>query len=774
MLNYNAKGSYTDHNGVPWIYYQDDIKTNIFYIVPAPSWVLDADGNPEIKVVQYTTDQNSGSGYVIFNTQLTVPNDVVAGVQNAITTQFPAAPKPCQINPLDYNPGCTASFTLDVKGTSTDYTAEASEFGSNVASFRADLDKDGMATIQGLLQTAGGSLEVTYDLNVPARLNSVTATLHFDSAIAYQYQVTHAQHHMYGGDTPRTVQKLLNESSSSSVHLQWGVENPSSDLVASVTDWANATIASLVSAEVKTALSLLSQESYDSFSVNEISSFTTVYSSDQVVNWRLYPKASLPAVAGLAKYTTDVNQRQQVMAIAAHLPFQGDMVKGSNVPAVDAKPVSVKQLTAKVTYPGLTEANSTYVFTKNESHTFTAPYSTSQGDSYKVEWTALYTDGSQAPVTGEADNVTSADYVISLPSVGILSISFEARQAFAPLNPSGGSSVAPVVTSIDIDFHFADPSGAGTPIHQKKTVLAPPAKLTRTAGTPPSSTQVVFTGYTASNVVTGTAHSYFVTYHFAQGPDFVGPETTGTSYHETIATPPAPHQLPLIVYAPASATPEDSPVDVSVSVWFETAQSIPGSDPQPTVNNPTTFDLQPAATGSSGALFARNVFEGFLNGTIPIMYSAAITTEASQITIEPTRVQNMQPSLLVNPTQRYVTVDISMKEVDWSKGQYDQITLAVNGTQTANGVTTALPKLSLFVFSPPPNGAVSDPQYATWSIQLGAAVAFTWIATYVKSGTGYTTATGSGTDADPEIIVPQSGRSQLFAVRKLFAVAAAG
>jgi hypothetical protein len=117
MLNYNAKGSYTDRNGVPWIYYQDDVKTNIFYIVPAPSWVLDADGNPEIKVVQYTTDQNSGSGYVIFNTQLTAPNDVAAGVQNAIATQFPAAPKPYQLNPLDYNPGCTASFTLDVKGT---------------------------------------------------------------------------------------------------------------------------------------------------------------------------------------------------------------------------------------------------------------------------------------------------------------------------------------------------------------------------------------------------------------------------------------------------------------------------------------------------------------------------------------------------------------------------------------------------------------------------------------------------------------------------------
>jgi hypothetical protein len=760
MLNYNAKGSYTDGQGVSWVYYQDDVNSNVFYIIPAPTWVLDASGNPEIKLVEYSTDQNSGSGYVVFDTQLSVPNNVVNGVLNAIPAQFPQAAKPYQINPLDYNAGCTAQFTLDVNGTATDYLAHASEFGSNIASFRADLDKDGMATIKGLLTTAGGSLEVMYNLNVPARLNAVTATLSFDSAIAYQYQVTHAQHHAYGGDTPRMVQKLLNESNSSMVKLAWGIQNPPSDLVASVTDWANATIAAQVSAEVNTALSLLSEESYDSFNINEVSSFKSVYSSDQVVNWKLYPKASLPTISNLAPFSSVVNERQQVMTISAHVPFKGASVSNSNVPKVDGKPLEVLSLTAKVTYPGLSEANSTYVFTKNESHTFTAPYSTSQGDSYDVTWTAVYVDGSQAPITGSATNVSEATYVISLPAVGILNITFEARQAFAALNPGSGSTNLPAVTSVDIDFHFADPAGSGSAIHQKQTVKAPLSAQAASRGVP-SITQVVFTSYTAHNVVTGTAYSYVVTYHFANGPDFISPEIASTSYFETIPPPPAPHPVQIIVFAAGNSDPQNTPVDVNVNVWFETGQLIPGSGPQPSTNNPTNFDLTPATIGSSGSLFAHDTFEGYLNGTIPLMYNATITTETQQVSIPPTRLNNLQPTILVNATARYTTIIVSMDEVDWSTNGYDRITISVNGTKTASGTTTNLSKVAELVFSPPPSGTQPAPQFVTWATTEGDSISFSWIATYTTNGVGSTTSTGSGNDSNLQIIVPAKGTSAL-------------
>lgn len=772
MLNYELKGSYKDATGFIWEYYQDDMNLSIFYVMPRPEWVLDTGGKPQIKLVKYDTDNpaTKGSGYVTFNTQLTVPTEVDAGVKSQIAIEFPAAPAPYQLNPLTFNPGCTATFDLDVQNTITSFMGDASEFGSNVATFRCDLTADGMKTISGLLSTAGGGLDITYDLNVEARLNAVTATLHFDSATAYQYQVQHAQHHAYAADTPRIVTKLLTQSASSSVNLKWGIQSPSSDLVTSVTEWANATIGSLVSAEVKTALNLLGEQSYDSFKISDVSSFTSVYETDQVINWKLYPKASLPAVANLDEHTTVVNARQQVMTISTNLPFKGSKVQGANIPKVDAKPVQLKQVTVKVSYPGLSQADSTFVFTDNGSHTFTAPYDETQGDAYDVSWTAEYADGSQNNVTGQQKDVTEGHFNIQLPSVGLLTVTFEARNAFAALKAGSGESTPPVVTSIDIDFYFASDTGAGKSIHHNKTILAPAAPPSTTdpvllaKAAHDSSTQVVFTSYVAHNVVTGTAYSYSVTYHFAQGPDFVAEQVSSTAYNHNIATPPAPNPTNVLVFATAPAGQATTIAEADVKVWFDTDITIPGAGPQPTSDNPTSFSLEPDA--SKPKTFARDTFLGFLHGHTPLVYSASITTmTGDQINIQPTLLQNKQAAIAVSPTERYTTLTVLMDAVKWSSTSYDKIILSVNATaknSTGSGCTP-IGSPTQYIYVPPADAKAHNmPRYITYSHHLDQDVIdFTWTAQYVTSGTGHTTATGTGTSAVPSIIVPAEGTSDL-------------
>ncbi len=764
MLNYEKKGSYTDSVGFLWEYFQDDTDLSIFYVVPRPDWVINDKGKPEVKLVQYKTDQpaTNGSGYITFNTQLTVPDNVRAGVEGKIAVEFPAAPKPYQLNPLDYNAGCTADFSLDVKGTTTSYTATASEFGANIASFRADLDADGMKTIKGLLSSAGGGLDITYNLNVQARLNAVTATLSFNSAIAFQYQVQHAQHHAYAADTPRIVTKLLNESASSKVHLKWGIENPSQELVTSVTDWANSTIAAQVSAEVKTALSMLKEESYDSFKINEVSSFTSVYDTDQVINWKLFPKASLPSVSDISDFVTEVETRQQVMTISTNLPFEGDKVQGANVPKIDAKPVELKQVTVKVDYPGLSEADSTYVFTKNGSATFVAPYNAAHGDTYNVTWTAEYVDsGAQPAVTGQELDVAKSNYAIELPTVGILNVSFEARNAFAPLNAAGGSVKPPTVTSIDIDFHFANDHGGGKAIHQKKTIQAPGKNKN-------ASTQVVFASYLAHNVVTGTDYSYVVTYHFDEGPDFVGLATSSNSYNETIPTPPAPHPTNVLIIAALADTTqgggtEPTVLEADVSVWFDEDLKIPGAGPQPDKSNPTNFKLVPQKDG--GTIVARDTFYGFINGYVPLVYTASISTlMGEQVTIQPTLIENHQTTILINPGTRYTTLTVDMDAVDWTANKYDKIVLSVNATvPDANGGSTTIGNTQTFNYVTPAAPAKTNvPRYITYTRKPEQKVIdFTWTATYIQNGVGTTTATGSGNSENPTIVVPAKGTSAL-------------
>ncbi|MEH6517818.1 MAG: hypothetical protein V7742_14125 [Halioglobus sp.] len=771
MLNYEMKGSFTDSQNFTWVYYQDDVNLSIFYVLPCPDWVVDSTGKPDVKLVVYQTDDAiNGSGYALLSLQLAVPPEVVAGVQAQIAVQFPSAAKPYQLNPIDYNPGCVAEFSLTVKGTTRNFSAPASEFGSNVTCFRIDLDKDGIDTLTQVLSTAGGGLEVTYAINVPARLNAVTATLSFDSSIAYQYQVQHAQEHTYAADTPRIVNKLLQESASSKVDLKWSVDNPSTELQQAVSGWANATIATQVTAEAQKVMSVLNQSSYDSFNVSDISSFTSAYESDQVIQWKLYPKAALPIVADITDHIAKVDQRQQVMTVSVNLPFKGSKVRGANVPIVDAKEVLIKKITVKVSYPGLNEANSTHVFSANGSATFTAPYNEAQGDKYSLSWTADYAGGAQAPVSGQAADVTEGNYFVELADVGILQITFDARDAFAPLKAGSGQSPADAVTSIDIDFHFASPDGGGDLIHQKKTLKQPirkPGKHSKRGNT-----QAFFTSYVAHNVITGTSYSFVTTYHFAHGPDWVGPAMTSSSYHENIPTPPAPHPVGLVIVAPEvnSSTGDSSNqvIEAQVNVWFKTDESIPGVGPQPTENNPTSFTLTPSSKGG-GPSFARDTFYGFLNGDVPLVYSASITTMMNQINIQPTLIQNKQPTILVNPEMRYTTLTILMSEVDWSTNTYDQITLAVTGFSKVNGKKKQIGQ-ELFVFSALPSAAGSQPgtnppKYVTFShLNTVKLIDFHWVATYITSGEGTTTAKGQGnSNKAPQIIVPAKGGSELKA-----------
>src|SRR4029079_19713557 len=104
----------------------------------------------------------------------------------------------------------------------------------------------------------------------PAYLRTVRAVLTFDSTVAYQYQVTKPQHHTWGKDRPGSTSSLLTESQSSTVTVTWGETNPPPSLETAVADWANTTLATLVSNEVNQELALEGMTSSDSFDISEV------------------------------------------------------------------------------------------------------------------------------------------------------------------------------------------------------------------------------------------------------------------------------------------------------------------------------------------------------------------------------------------------------------------------------------------------------------------------------------------------------------------------
>ncbi|MGK7895061.1 MAG: hypothetical protein AB4372_15930, partial [Xenococcus sp. (in: cyanobacteria)] len=676
------------------------------------------------------------SGHCHISVELTTPSPnenatVYQGIVNDIKKRFNIDSP--NFNALNYNPGATASLLLigNVTGVSdtTEITASASEYGSNTASFTFDLSKTMLDTLKKVFAKKGGTYKVVYHLSVPARLPAVTATLTFNSALAYQYQVTHAQHHTWSKDTPRSVQKILNESQSSHVDIKWGIANPSEDLRKAVSDWANQTLQDRITAQVNEALKVLGTENYDSFNISSVSSFTDTYSENEVINWFISPSVVLPSLTDLDKninhFSATVDARQQVMTISAHLPFTKDSADAPNVPLVDSKPALVDQVVVTVTYPGLSENDGTYTFTKNGSQVFTAPYDATHGGSYDLTYRATFKN-STSTVSGNIPNISQAAYQLQIESVGILTIQFDAHQAFAK---TGGQKNT--LQEVDIAFSFANSSGPGNPIQQNLKI--------KSTDSPPIGKITSYTDYPIDST-----YNYTTTYIFEDQKTFpAATQNNKSGFSQIIPAVAGPHILPLyIIIPPADASdPTKNILNATVQLWYKEPPKVPGTANLPTQDNPAVFSLKPAQ-GSTGYSVANDNFSTFINSDVPIIYSASLITEAVPIDITNKIIEGHLATLSVNATVRYFTLKVDPITIDWKQAQFFSVDIEVDASRQSEAKSTKSPLQKRSITW---NKNEKNIRYLTWPITDGDKVSYSWTATYKFSGQS-TVKTKTGND----------------------------
>lgn len=726
MLNVSKQGTYQDATGYQWTFYQDDVNSSVFYIVPRPQFAFDATGNPIFQIVRYSTDDaNNGSGYCHIGVELSVPNAVQAAIVPVIAQQFGVS-NPI-FNAMSYNPSGCAYFLLTVGGETTTVVASASSFGSNQATFIMHLTKTELDSVQAAFTTAGGTYEVQYNLSVPARLPAVTAVVSFNSAIAYQYQVTQPVHHTWGSDTPGYVNSVLKASGASTVNLTWGIANPPATLVQSVTSWANATLSDMVAAQVKEQMQIQGMTSSESFNINAVSSFTNTFQENQVINWCIQPQQLLPSLTDLklniANFTTTVNTQQQVMTVTANLPFIADQVNGSSTNP-QFQEMQVQSLSVTVSYPGLPQSQATHTFTGNTSQVFTAPYNTTQGAAWELEYTVTYA-GKASPVSATITDIEQGQYTLSLGAAGIFTISFDAQQAFAG-TPSTNS-----LQQVDIGLTFLNSDGSGPFINQtqtiKRTDLPQISTITSLLGVPMTS-----------------RYNYTVTYLYANGLSFTAPtQSNQTGFTQYIQAAAAVHMTEVVIVVPASS--QDLIIDATVNMWYPQAPDIPGVSGQPTQARPTVFNLAPQQQGQM--IYARDTFNGFINGNQPLMYSASINALSGQVDTGPVMVANTMPSVMITSTQRYFTLQVMPTAINWQTASFQSVEVIVTANITG-GTSSPQTQTQTMTW----NSGDNDPQYMTISIQLGQSVSYDWSATYITAG--QTPQQLTGTSSAPILNIP--------------------
>ncbi|RYY38759.1 MAG: hypothetical protein EOO08_13160 [Chitinophagaceae bacterium] len=726
MLNFGLKGTYQDPQGFNWDYYRDDETSkdpNAFYIVPRPQFVINAQGVPQIGILTYQTDDaTNGAGICHFDVELSVPPEIQAAVAQGIKNNpqlFPGVGTPYFLT-LPWNAGSSAGFFLNTKDGDIWMSAPASDFGSNVASFQLHVTKEQADTLKTLFAQKGGSINVEYKLSVPARLRGVSATLSFDSSIAFQYQVTQARYNSWGDESsPRTVQTMLQESQSSKVTLDWGVANPPDDMRKAVAGWANSTIADLVNAEVKKVVAIQGQTSWDSFSINEVSSFTSTYAENMVIAWIISPSATLPSLADLGldtgKFFTTVNEQKQQMVVVTNLPFESDSKTATNVPMYapgnsnDMVAALVRSVEIAVKYPTLSEEQSSGTFSTNGTLTFLADYDTNAGMLWDLEYTVNYTDVTAPTVNGTIKGIGMGRYVLKVDEAGILTVTFDATQAFASTTPP---------KSIDVNLSYINPD---------PTAQRPLVQTLHIDPTTPQPLKV--TSLQALPINMG--YNFQLQYNYPSGVVYKAPVYQNqTGAHQLIPDPNAMAALTVFVFSKADVASDDPLFGATVNLWYEgpvkTPEGFSGS--YPTKQSPAVFSLTPD-TDKSGNIYGKQIFYGLKFADQPLHYTATIDSASGEIDISDQRVDNMQPSILINPTQRYFTLEVNPSAIDWTKNLYDSVQVLVTAT-VVNGATPKPYPQHPFTW----NNGESGSKFYTLSIQDGNTVSYDVVIKYIKTG----------------------------------------
>jgi hypothetical protein len=185
------------------------------------------------------------------------------------------------------------------------------------------------------------------------------------------------------------------------------------------------------------------------------------------------------------------------------------------------------------------------------------------------------------------------------------------------------------------------------------------------------------------------------------------------------------HKTQIIMIAPSGST--EVLIEADVSVYYQgEPQSIPGvTATAPTKDSPATFQLV-----SGDKPYQVDSFYGLVNGNQPLVYSAAITTESGQILIDDQPIANSVPSIVVNESQRYFTLEITPGAIDWESAEFTSVSVLVTPTGIAGpGQPGEHPPLTW-------NKGEYGSQYITWSAKDTDNVSYTWQAAYCIPGKG--------------------------------------
>jgi hypothetical protein len=312
--------------------YYDHENPAVSYLLPnTPRFRLDEQHNPVFKFIKYKfpvdrADGKKGGGFVIFDVEFTVPDDVRekvrAKLQENLNNKFPNAnPKPQvvlgQLRPVANSTLGRASCIvqlLDSGGALVEKIQNPgapSLYGNFITPITVELSPEGATLCEQALQGKGGIIQIAYNLPMVVRLPPITARVDFwSSKFMSFHQEVDVGRNIWG--TPRSRSERVEEFFSSSEYARVDIDPgmvTDQKVIGAIRDWGWATLEDAVKRMVLKDIDPVKDDDRkvdDSLNhltrdvmVTRLADFHRVYREGMAMEWDPAPRGTLPNITNI-------------------------------------------------------------------------------------------------------------------------------------------------------------------------------------------------------------------------------------------------------------------------------------------------------------------------------------------------------------------------------------------------------------------------------------------------------------------------------------------
>jgi len=725
--------------------YGDDEDPTMFYLLPSqPRFRLNDDGTPVFKFLKYRNpidkpDGSKGGGFLIFDSEFVVPDDVQQQVVTALQAQLKAQVQaqggditkvpPVKVGTITYTKGSAALQFLDSGGSGSLVQkvwngASPSLFGRNICSFSCELTPEGAAVAEQALQGSGGVVQVIYNLTFPAKLPDVTGTVWFDADKFYVFAQSIAKTGGSWDSGPDQYHESTAEGWSSSdaggVNFDFSALALMTDQTAAqklqddITNWGWGALGDAVKAEIPSDITAQADRGLPDgmnsvtrfITTNKMSSFRRYFREGMAVDWNDSPQGTLPNITSLkTKDGKAIKWSDYAATIDADDPFFQQLRITASVDC-DFQTYPIDSVALTITYPNIQlmtaagAAGNTARFTKPDDMAHFAAYlDATAGRKFSYSYQVTYKDDSR---TYQSDTISGDDenLRIAVDGLGVLVVKIYA-----------GAINWTAVSQAQVTFNYQDGSDVNI---QRQFVLDKDDKTFLLS-------EVILKPWTKP-------YSYSIHYIMADGSTYDVPAKQLKSSQLAIDDPfNARKKIGVRAGGSFDTTLDTIFIDLGYSDTqnnYSLSTSIALTKTQP------FFDwIFPAISDGGTVTYSGSI--KYKNGNIETIPQSTATTNTILIQPKVTDLSDDQLSVTVDPTL-----------VDFSKVKLVKVSLHYK--DAGNGIE----KFNDMVFKP----ANSNAQ--TWTVQLADKTqkSFDWQATFYMADST-TKQIPLTTQSDPSIIL---------------------